>query len=124
MTDWLEADEAAALLGRTPRQVLRYGTSGRVTTRRLGRRLQYSREDIEQLAGELEQDTRSRPANVAPEMGRALVETLGLARELIEAQREIMRLRERVQLLEQQRATWRKAIRGMEAIINDLRKRK
>nr|ALS90789.1 protein transport protein SEC31 [uncultured bacterium] len=89
MTDWLEADEAAALLGRTPRQVLRYGTSVRVQTRRLGRRLQYLREDIEQLAGELEQDTRARPVNVAPEVGRALVETLGLARELIAAQREI-----------------------------------
>lgn len=117
MSDWLEAEEAAALLGRTARQVLRYGTSGRVETRRQGRRLQYARVSVEQLASELEDGERTRPATVAPEMGRALVETLGLARELIEAQREIMRLRARVQQIEQQRAA---AIR----IIGELHRRK
>lgn len=116
MSDWLEVEEAAALLGRTSRQVLRYGASGRVSTRRQGRRLQYHRGDVEQLAAELDDGERPRPANVAPEVGRALVETLGLARELLAAQREIMALRERVQLLEQQRAAY---IR----IIGELRKR-
>lgn len=116
MNDWLEADEAAALLGRTARQVLRYATSGRVRTRQQGRRKQYHRGDVEQLASELDDTERTRPTNVAPEVGRALVEVVQAQRELIEAQREVMRLRERVQLLEQQRARYIE-------IISELRKR-
>lgn len=104
MTDWLEAEDAAAMLNRTERQLLRYATSGRVRTRLQGRRKQYHAGDVEQLAAELESEARPRPANVAPEVGRALVETLGLARELIAAQREIRALEQRVQLLEQQKA--------------------
>lgn len=104
MTDWLEADEAAALLGRTPRQLLRYATSGRVRTRQQGRRKQYHSGDVEQLAAELEDIDRTRPTNVAPEVGRALVEVVNVQRELLDAQREIMKLRQRVQVLEQQRA--------------------
>jgi hypothetical protein len=82
-TDWLEADEAAALLQRTERQVLRYATSGRVRTRQQGRRKQYSRADIEQLAGELDDTARTRPVNVSADVGRALVEVVQAQRELI-----------------------------------------
>ncbi len=103
MSDWLEADEAASLLGRTERQLLRYATSGRVRTRQQGRRKQYHNADIEQLAGELDDTSRSRPVNVSADVGRALVEVVSVQRELLDAQREIMRLRERVNLLEQQK---------------------
>lgn len=103
MTDWLEAEEAAQMLGRTPRQVLRYAESGRVRTRLQGRRKQYHSADVEQLAAELEDTARPRSANVAPEVGRALVEVVSVQRELLDAQREIMKLRQRVQVLEQQR---------------------
>lgn len=116
MADWLEADEAAALLGRTPRQLLRYAESGRVRTRQQGRRKQYRSADVEQLAGELEDMQRSRPVNVAPEVGRALVEVVQAQRQVIALQAEVMTLRQRVQLLEQQRHAY---IR----IIGELRKR-
>lgn len=116
MSDWLEADEAAAQLGRTERQLLRYATSGRVRTRQQGRRKQYHSGDIEQLAGELEDTARSRPVTVAPEVGRALVEVNRAQREVIELQREVMQLRQQVQVLEQQRSAY---IR----IIGELRKR-
>ncbi len=116
MSDWLEADEAAALLGRTERQLLRYATSGRVRTRQQGRRKQYHSADVEQLAGELDDTARTRPANVSADVGRALVEVVSVQRELLDAQREIMRLRERVNLLEQQKQQY---IR----IIGELRKR-
>jgi hypothetical protein len=88
--DWLESDEAAALLDRTERQLLRYATSGRVKTRQRGRRRQYRRTDVEALATEIADTRRTRPANVAPEVGRALVETLQVQRELIEAQRQLL----------------------------------
>jgi hypothetical protein len=116
MSDWLEADEAAALLGRTERQLLRYATSGRVRTRQHGRRKQYHPGDVEQLAGELNDSDRTRPVNVSADVGRALVEVVQAQRELIEMQREVMRLRQQVQVLEQQREVY---IR----VISELRKR-
>lgn len=117
MTDWLEADEAAALLGRTERQVLRYATSGRIRTRLQGRRKQYHRGDVEQLASTLDDDQRTRPVNVAPEVGRALVETLWLARELIQAQKRIQELSDRVHLLEQQRVEYIRLIKELQKRI-------
>lgn len=116
--DWLEADEAAAQLGRTPRQLLRYATSGRVRTRQHGRRKQYHSADVEQLAAELEDIDRTRPTNVAPEVGRALVEVVSVQRELLDAQREIMKLRQQVEQLKQQRAA---AVRALTDLWNRTR---
>jgi hypothetical protein len=111
---WLEADEAAAQLGRTERQLLRYATSGRVRTRQQGRRKQYHSADVEQLAGELDDTARTRPVNVSADVGRALVEVVSVQRELLDAQREIMKLRERVQLLEQQRQKYIDVIKALQ----------
>lgn len=98
--DWLETEDAALLLGRTPRQVLRYGTSGKVRTRRQGRRYQYHRSDVEALADELEADVKTRLVSVAPEVGKALVEVVNVQRDLIAALQENRQLRETVGTLQ------------------------
>lgn len=127
--DWMELADVARLLGRTERQVLRYAKDGKVATRRVGRRFQYRRDEVERLAGELEPVDATRHDSVTPDVGRALLEVLSVHRTLdearqdvIAAQREIMQLRERVQVLEQQRQAFVKAMQDMRQIIIDLRK--
>ena len=89
-TKWLDANQAAALLNQTPDQILSHGLAGRVRMRRDGRHAQYRRADIEALVAELAGGAPAYRATVAPEVGRALVETLGMARELIETQRQLL----------------------------------
>lgn len=89
-TKWLDADQAAALLNQTPDEVRRHGLAGRVRMRRDGRHAQYRRADLEALAVEHNGGVPAYRSTVAPEIGRALVETLGMARELIEAQRQLL----------------------------------
>lgn len=59
-SEWINAQAATEMLGRTDRQLRRYANSGRVRTRLQGQRVQYHRGDIEQLASELGEDTRPR----------------------------------------------------------------
>lgn len=61
MDEWIEASEAAERLNRTERQVYRYGTAGRVRTRRHGRRTQFHAGDITTLAAELGASDEPRP---------------------------------------------------------------
>ena len=118
---WLEADEAAALLNQTPDQLERYSESGWIRTRGSGRHVRYRRSDVEALAGGQDGVPPLHPAAIAPEVGRALVETLGMARELIETQRQLLaaqaelaRLREEVARLQAQRQRYIAIIRALQ----------
>ncbi len=62
---WLTAEQVADRLGLTARQVNRYGTPtatkpARLRTQRAGRRVLYHREDVDQLAEELQPRLRPR----------------------------------------------------------------
>jgi predicted transcriptional regulator len=57
--DLLTVDAAALLLGVTPRQVHRYGETGRLQRQQRGRRAMYRRAEVERLAAEL---AATRPA--------------------------------------------------------------
>lgn len=100
--EWLEADEAAGLLGRTPRQLLRYAESGKIATRRVGRRFQYRRDDVEQLASEVEASDATRRDTGREDVGRALLEVLAAQREVIQLQRELMTARDDIASLRAQ----------------------
>jgi hypothetical protein len=69
--DYISADDAAALLGVSGRQVHRYGagSTARLRTRRIGRRVLFNQADVETLADELETvrqaRSESRPASDA-----------------------------------------------------------
>lgn len=89
-TKWLEADQAAALLNQTVEQLERYNESGQIRTRGSGRHVRYRRSDVEALANRQNGVASLHATAIAPEVGRALVETLGMARELIEAQRQLL----------------------------------
>lgn len=97
--EWMELADASRLLGRTERQVLRYAQSGKVATRRVGRRYQYRRDDVEQLAGQLEATDAPRHDNVGPDVGKALIEVLAAQREVIQLQRDLMTAREEIATL-------------------------
>ena len=58
---WLTADQASQVLKVVPRQVHRYGTSGRIRTRKSGRRVLYNATDVARLADELQVDLRPVP---------------------------------------------------------------
>lgn len=60
--EWIPAAQAAALLGKTDRQVRRYKASGRVRSRVRSGRVEYHRGDLEQLRAELPSDDRPRAA--------------------------------------------------------------
>ena len=89
-TKWLEADQAAALLNQTVEQLEHYCESGQLRARGSGRHRRYRRSDVEALANQQDGVASLHTAAIAPEVGRALVETLGMARELIEAQRQLL----------------------------------
>ncbi len=63
--DYITVEAAAGVLRLTTRQVNRYGASGRVRTKRLGKRVLYHREDVDTLAEELDSINRI-PAAPAP----------------------------------------------------------
>lgn len=93
---WIEAYQAADRLNRTERQVYRYGATGQVRTRKLGRRTQYHKADIEQLAEKLGIADEPRPPReprheIMP--ASAILDYLRERdRQLEQAQREIQRL--------------------------------
>lgn len=60
--EYMTVEEASTILGVVPRQVNRYGTTGRIRTRRAGRRVLYFREDVLELAEELGAAHRPAPA--------------------------------------------------------------
>lgn len=60
--NWLTAAQAAQVLKVTQRQVNRYGALGRLSTKRVGRRVLYLASDVAQLADDLQVDTRPLPA--------------------------------------------------------------
>jgi hypothetical protein len=120
-TKWLEADQAAALLNQTPDELERYGRSAWIRTRGSGRHVQYRRSDVEALARRQNGAAPLHAAAIAPEVGRALVETLGMARELIETQRQLLaaqaelaQLRGEVAHLQAQRQRYIAIIRALQ----------
>jgi len=58
---YLTVEEAAALLGVVPRQVNRYGATGRLRTKRAGRRVLYFRQEVLDLAEEIGANHRLPP---------------------------------------------------------------
>src|SRR5689334_17171535 len=120
-TKWLEADQAAALLNQTVEQLEHYSESGQLRTRGSGRHIRYRRSDVQALASRQNGVASLHAAAIAPEVGRALVETLGMARELIEAQRqllaaqaELVHLRGEVARLEAQRQRYIAIIQALQ----------
>jgi predicted transcriptional regulator len=110
--EWMELADVAQLLGRTERQILRYAQSGKVATRRVGRRYQYRRDEVERLADAQETLDTTRRDTVSADVGRALVEVVGVQRQLIEAQRDLLAAKEeiaglRAQLDQEQRKSAR-----------------
>lgn len=93
---WLEASDAAERLHRTERQIYRYGTTGRVRTRRHGRRTQFHATDIETLAAELGATDEARPPKAPRQEIMEPGAMLDYLRErdarLDQAQREIQQL--------------------------------
>ncbi len=70
---WLTAEEVADRLGLTARQVNRYGTPtatkpARLRTERAGRRVLYHREDVEQLAQELQPRLRPKVSHAKTDL--------------------------------------------------------
>ena len=66
--DYITVDEAAAILRLTHRQVNRYGSDGRIGTRKVGRRVLYLRTDVEALAEELDVENRPAPKQAKAEL--------------------------------------------------------
>jgi hypothetical protein len=60
--NWITANEAAEVLRLTSRQVHRYGESGKIKTRRAGRRVLFLASDVASLADELQVDHK--PAHI------------------------------------------------------------
>ena len=50
---YIPVEEAGRILGVTPRQANRYGTEGKIRTRKAGKRIMYHRGDVEALAEDL-----------------------------------------------------------------------
>jgi len=59
--DYIPVEEARIILRVTARQVQRHAAKGRVRSRRVGRRLEVHRDDVERLAEELGADDRPSP---------------------------------------------------------------
>lgn len=55
---YVTAEQAADLLGTSPRTVHRYGEGGRLRTRKAGRRLMYHAGDVQQMVDDLEAQRR------------------------------------------------------------------
>src|SRR5438128_2193501 len=96
---WLTVNEAAAILRMTPRQVNRYGNTGRIRTRRAGRRVLYHNIDVEQLADELRVDERpaTQPTSLAAPLASLTEQLRDRDQQLAEAQH---RLEERLDRIE------------------------
>jgi hypothetical protein len=118
---FIPVEEAAALLKMTPRNVNRYGHEGKIATKKVGKRVLYSRVDVELLAEELNVELRAElPVTSKAEL-MPVGEMLQYVRErdqqlkelqaqLVAAAAEIGRLQERVAqhqcLLEMQQVSW------------------
>jgi hypothetical protein len=98
---WLTVSEAAAILRMTPRQVNRYGNTGRIRTQRAGRRVLYHNIDVEQLADELRVDERphAQPSSLAAPLASLADQLRDRDHQLAESQR---RLEERLERIEAQ----------------------
>ena len=93
---YIPVDEARAILRVTARQVQRHAASGRVRSRRVGRRLEVHRADVEALADELGADERPAPVHE----GELLAESGALLDYIREKDQQIMVLSRRVGELE------------------------
>ncbi len=95
---YILVDEARSILRVTARQVQRHAASGRVRSRRVGRRLEVHRADVEALADELGADERPAPIHE----GELLAESGAMLDYLREKDQQIMVLSRRVGELEGQ----------------------
>jgi hypothetical protein len=89
---WLTATEAAEILKMTSRQVHRYGESGKITTRRAGRRVLFLGEEVAALADELQ--VEHKPAHIIrTEVGTQFLEYFkqrdATTHELLQRQTEV-----------------------------------
>ncbi len=96
--DYITVDEARAMLRVTARQVQRHAAKGRVRSRRVGRRLEVHRADVEALAAQLGADDRPEPA----QDGELLADAGAMLDYLREKDQQIMVLSRRVGELEGQ----------------------
>jgi hypothetical protein len=96
--DYIHVDEARSILRVTARQVQRHAAKGRVRSRRVGRRLELHRADIEALAEEL--GAEDRPALVHE--GELLADSGAMLDYLREKDQQILFLSRRVGELEGQ----------------------
>ena len=94
--DYIAVDEARSILRVSARQVQRHAASGRVRSRRVGRRLEVHRADVEALADELGADERPAPVHE----GELLAESGALLDYIREKDQQIMVLSRRVGELE------------------------
>lgn len=56
--EWLTAEQVAEILRVSLRHAYRYGEDGKIVTRKAGRRIQFSRASVEELAAELNVDIK------------------------------------------------------------------
>jgi len=96
--DYIPVDEARSILRVTARQVQRHAASGRVRSRRVGRRLEVHRADVERLAVVLGAEDRPMPVHE----GELLADSGAMLDYLREKDQTIMVLSRRVGELEGQ----------------------
>ncbi len=96
--DYIHVDEARAILRVSARQVQRHAAKGRVRSRRVGRRLELHRVDIEALAEELGAEDRPAPIHE----GELLADSGAMLDYLREKDQQILFLSRRVGELEGQ----------------------
>jgi len=96
--DYIPVDEARSILRVTARQVQRHAAKGRVRSRRVGRRLELHRADVEALAEELGAEDRPAPIHE----GELLADAGAMLDYLREKDQQILFLSRRVGELEGQ----------------------
>ncbi len=96
--DYIPVDEARSILRVSARQVQRHAAKGRVRSRRVGRRLELHRADIEALAEELGAEDRPVPVHE----GELLADSGAMLDYLREKDQQILFLSRRVGELEGQ----------------------
>ena len=110
--DYITVEDAAAILGVTPRQANRYGSGNapRIRTQRAGRRILYHRGDVEALADGLGAHRRLAPAQPA----RAdLIPAGEMLDYLRERDARIDALQDRVSTLERENGELRGQLRAL-----------